>query len=119
MSVDTAKMMGMSEERRAEYNAKYAVHREKYHTDGHATPAEACECYKLYQLDNSLSFHPGDDIDAALKRQAQIHYCEVCKAPTTSWAHIVGELREFPLCKAHLNREAMEQIYTMGASMAS
>ena len=40
-------------------NARTAPFQEKYHTTGHATAAEATNCYRQHQLDQHLEFDDG------------------------------------------------------------
>lgn len=48
-------------------------HQEKYHRDGHATEAEACECYRRYLLDTRLRLRD----PALLARQPDtLHKCQ-------------------------------------------
>jgi hypothetical protein len=89
--------------------ANYESRRASYHTDGHATSDEACECYKQYQLDDGLRF--GEDSSSQKK-------CQVCEAWTTKRA-MVGGYRSFVLCEAHATREEVEKLFTVGESWES
>lgn len=69
-------------------------HRDKYHTHGHETAAEASKCWREYQLDNELRFYEDDD---EKKR------CEVCQEWTGGRADVGWE--HHILCKEHQTRE--------------
>lgn len=80
-------------------------HQAKYHTDGHATAAEADECYQRYELDQELNFYaPRTEPDSLHK----------CRAPGcsefTAGLATLGQHRNMWLCDKHRNREAVELI---------
>jgi hypothetical protein len=81
-------------------------HQAKYHTEGHATAEEACECYHAYELDNELEFKsiPND-------QAATLHRCEApdCKEHTAGVAFL-GQYNHYYLCDAHRNRENVELV---------
>ncbi|HYQ47132.1 MAG TPA: hypothetical protein VER11_34415 [Polyangiaceae bacterium] len=82
------------------------AHQAKYHTDGHATAAEAHECHCRYQLDNEL------ELEARSKDSAPtLHRCAAtgCGEFTASFAKM-GQFKRFWLCDMHLTREAFEAL---------
>lgn len=81
--------------------AHLATNGHKYHTDGHATEAEACECYRQYLLDTQLTL---DHEDPHQQRK-----CQVCEQWTTKFA-IFGSTQLFFLCDEHRTREHVEQL---------
>ncbi len=83
--------------------------REKYHSDGHATYAEACECYRQFLLDQDLRME-------GLTNYTQ-HKCTVCEAWTQRYAQI--DQRQWFLCDAHCTREEIEKVFTIGESFGS
>lgn len=68
---------------------KAEASKDKYHTGGHATAEEACECYKNYQLDNHLQLDR--------KSTNTMHKCKVCGTYTESMAS-VGFWQLYHLC---------------------
>lgn len=82
------------------YIAKLEPFRDKYHTDGHETEAEARACYRNYLLDQKLTFYEMKDTQ---KR------CEVCGEWTT-W-HADVDMWTMPVCELHKNRDSVEVIY--------
>jgi len=78
----------------------YRASKDKYHSCGHDTEEEARECYKRYQLDNSLRFSTMSN---------QQLKCKVCGEWTQGFAEVDCSL--FTLCDEHRNRETVEQIY--------
>lgn len=99
------KTFGMNDE----YMAELETRRAKYHKDGHATPEEACACYKEYQLDTALSF--GDQSSRQEK-------CLVCGEWTQKCAHI-GGWESYVLCEKHANREEVAKLYNVFESCES
>lgn len=75
---------------------------------GHATPDEAREHYRQYELDHAR--YNGAITDMQVP-------CEVCKAWTSQCA-VVNHHSIF-LCYEHLNRETLEQIYQPGDAISS
>lgn len=84
-----------------------------FHTDGHATKQEACDCYKRYQLDTSLRLQPSEPENAT-----QQHKCQVCQKWTACHAS-VGAYQLFVLCPEHQTRECVESLYRVGESWES
>lgn len=82
----------------------------KYHTNGHATLEEACECYKSYQLDHSLRM---DQVTSST-----MHKCQVCGTWTQAIA-TVGPWLHFYLCDDHRNREEVAKLFSIGESWGS
>lgn len=97
----------LSESVRNTENAKMIKNKHKYHTDGHATEEEACECYKQYLLDNSLRLTP------KLENPSQLNKCKVCGEFCSGYA-VVGECEFITLCEKHCNRDEVEKICTVG-----
>lgn len=88
------------------YNADEAPLAGKYHTDGHATAAEAAACYREYLLDHKLRLmqeHPGHQ-----------EKCLVCEAWTTFYALL--DMHHWTLCPAHNTRDQTEAMFTLSAS---
>ena len=83
--------------------------KEHYHTDGHATAEEACECYRRYLLDNRLEF----------RAHGVAHYpCRVCGALTNCHAEV--DFQMFHLCDEHRNKEEVEKLFPkVGQSWSS
>jgi hypothetical protein len=86
---------------REEEREKHVANKHKYHTTGHATAEEACECYREYLLDQELRL--GNKWDSQ-------HHCEVCDAWTDMYAE-VGHTKYMNLCEAHNNREEVEKLF--------
>lgn len=84
--------------------------KDKYHTDGHATADEACECYKQFLLDNRLHLDN--------KQENQQSRCQVCKEFTQGLA-TVGPYRMFILCDEHRTRETVTELLKVGESWES
>lgn len=74
----------------------------KYHSDGHATGDEACDCYRGFLLDARLVFR--DD-------PSHQERCAICGDWTHGRALFHGDdfERPVPLCTAHQTRESMEK----------
>lgn len=98
-------LMHVSEEQVVEHER----FRDKYHTTGHDTPDEACECYKQYMIDQR--FHIGKFEDSQ-------HKCQVCGEWTQQYIQI-GGYQTFDLCDKHANREEVEKLFTVWTSMES
>jgi hypothetical protein len=76
-------------------------HRGKFHTDGHETPEEACDCYRRYMLDFSMRLD-GEWSDAQ-------HKFKVCGAWTNGYAQVASST--WTLCDEHRTREQVETLY--------
>lgn len=94
-------------------NEKMEPLRGNFHTNGHATEKEACECYKRFLLDTRLSLRTSEPEDAN-----QQHRCEVCKKFTACYA-MVGPYRIFTLCPEHETRENVAALLKVGQSWES
>lgn len=81
----------------------------KYHTDGHATEEEACNCYKQYLLDQRFRVN---------KLRDQMNRCEVCKEFSQYYAE-VGNYRLHFVCEKHANREDVGKLVEIGESWES
>jgi hypothetical protein len=91
-------------------NAKEAPFVAKYHTDGHATEEEACECYRTYLLDQRLRlWDPPPDPDTLNK-------CVVCGVYTAGMAEL--QMQHWWLCDEHRNRVEIEKLVPHGKSEA-
>lgn len=78
---------------------------DRYHTEGHATAAEADECYRQYQLDHELEFHEAPTEPGTLHR-CQGHGCR----EYTAGVAFYGQHQHFYLCDVHRNRETVEAL---------
>ncbi len=85
---------------RQEEREKTLLHQAKFHTDGHATAAEANACHEEYELDFELRF--GENPDEMLK-------CAVCGDFTTGRVSL-GEFRRYVMCTAHHTREEVAKV---------
>jgi len=95
------------------HNEKMEPLRCNFHSDGHATEEEACECYKRYMLDTQLSLRTSEPENAQ-----QAFRCKVCNAWTSCVAS-VGAYQIFFLCPEHQTRECVESLYSVGESWES
>lgn len=78
----------------------------KYHTDGHATAAEACACHRQYELDNELELKPKPN-----EESDTLHRCQAFGCPVhTANLACLGQFNFFHLCDDHLNRETVEKL---------
>lgn len=82
----------------------------KYHTNGHTTQQEARDCYKEFELDNSLRL---DRVTSST-----MHKCQVCETWTQRLATI-GPWISYHLCDNHCNRENVAKLYSVGESWHS
>jgi hypothetical protein len=85
----------------------------KFHTDGHATEQEACDCFKQYQLDTALRLQAAEPENAS-----QQHKCQICRKWTACHAQ-VGAYQLFVLCPEHQTRECVESLFSVGESWES
>jgi hypothetical protein len=84
-----------------EEKKRYLEHKAKFHTDGHATAAEAEECYRTYELDFTMKVQSNPAV-----RQP----CLVCRTWTED-AVTVGKFLSFVLCKDHQTSEVVAKAY--------
>lgn len=86
-------------------NTKILPFKDKYHTDGHATVAEAHACYREYILDQELHIFPERPSPDHLHR---------CQAPEceryTSGMITCGSFNQWMLCDEHRTRATVEQL---------
>ena len=82
----------------------------KHHEDGHATPEEACECYKQYLLDHETHYEG--------HKQEPWSPCDICQKRTPNAVMVSGWTKAH-LCDEHRNRECLEQVLKVGESMGS
>jgi hypothetical protein len=94
-------------------NEKLAPLAANFHDTGHATEAEAQECYKKYMLDTSLRLTPKEP-----ENPHQLNRCQVCGTFTACHAY-VGAYQIFTLCPEHQTRETVESLYEVGESWES
>ena len=94
----------MTESKKEEYRA----HEEKYHTTGHATEEEACDCYKDYLLDHNLR---------AFKESQTMRPCQVCGLWTQTRVEINWTI--LTLCEMHASREEVAKLISVGESWES
>lgn len=87
-------------------------YKDRYHTGGHETKEEACECYKRYLLDQRVRLDAGETKDTQ-------HRCEVdgCEAWTQKQASV--DHRTFLLCDDHRNMETLEKLFNVGEMWSS
>jgi hypothetical protein len=69
--------------------------------EGHATPEEAREHYRLYLLDNAK-------YDGTL--QGEQRQCEVCGLWTQATAYMPLNMERHILCNEHCNRETLDTV---------
>lgn len=103
----------MSQEWADKENAKQQPFLGKFHTDGHATAEEACECYKQYLLDLNLRLALEDPANPQ-----QLNRCQICGTFTARHA-FVGSYNVFVLCPEHQTRESVESLLRVGESWES
>lgn len=84
-----------------------------FHSGGHATEDEACDCFKKYTLDTSLRLMPQEPENAS-----QQNRCKICNKFTACHATVGGH-GVFTLCPEHQTRECVESIYKVGESWES
>lgn len=84
-----------------EWVASCEPYRHKFHTDGHATKEEACDCYLEYELD----FHLRES-----ESSNEQHKCQECGIWTT---HIVclGGYSIYYLCSEHATRDIVKKLH--------
>lgn len=94
-------------------NAKMEALKDKFHSTGHATEQEACDCYKQHLLDTNLRLTPEEPANAS-----QQNRCQVCQKFTACHAS-VGPYQLFVLCPEHQTRECIESLLKIGQSWES
>lgn len=74
---------------------------------GHETKEAAIECFRQWQIDNTLVLTPHD------KEQANpLHRCELCREFTANVAYVgYGIQKPFHLCDTHLNKESVDLVF--------
>lgn len=87
----------------AEEKTCYEKHKDKHHTDGHATAEEASQCYRQYLLDHSLRL--GEKCS-----EGERHRCKICGRWTQLYATVVNH-SIWDLCEEHNNREEVEELF--------
>ena len=98
-------LMPVSDEQEREHER----FKDKYHTNGHVTADEACQCYKQYLLDRR--FHTSQWAGTQ-------HQCNVCGEWTQTYVQI-GGYQTFDLCAKHANREEVEKLFDVWTSAES
>lgn len=89
---------------------RLAPFKAKFHTEPHASPEEACECYRQFMLDTQANYDH--------KLTDEQRKCQVCGEWTSSLAS-VGGVVFVALCDAHRNRENLAKWLTVGSSVES
>lgn len=85
----------------------------RYHSHGHATRAEAEECYKKFLLDQRMYVQDGS-------RATSLHRCRAAGCENYSGGYIrVGGYTLFILCTEHRNREVLEELFSVNESWES
>jgi hypothetical protein len=84
--------------------------KEKYHTDGHPSAAEAESCFRDFLLDQHLTFH-------RTPRDPVLRKCEVpgCEKFTQMWGSMSPACHLFYLCEEHHNRVGAELRFPSGS----
>lgn len=90
-----------NEHLRRQHEAQTLPHKDKYHSDGHATPDEASECYKSYLMDQRLRLNLTD--------ANSMQKCQVCGKFTQLFAEL--DCKAWRLCETHNHRQAVEAIF--------
>ena len=85
-----------------EQQTEHRQHQTKYHTDGHATAAEAEQCYKQYLLDRHLKL-----AQTLIDEQRK---CQICHTWTSQYATIDNSCL-YVLCPEHNNRTTVDALY--------
>lgn len=96
----------------------FEANKDKYHSCGHDSKQEACNCYKQYNLDHYLTFtddKPKSDVSTYVYTQ---YKCEICGDWTNGHAD-VGYYVRFNLCASHRSREFVERLYSVNESWES
>lgn len=91
---------------------EYENHKTQYHSDGHSTDIEACNCYRRYELD-----HVKYRIDLS-----EWHGCDYpgCSSSTKLAVSMgPGHMVMYTLCEAHHKRECLEELYLPGSLKVS
>lgn len=82
---------------------------------GHATPEEACDHQKQWDLDHAR-FHRGSD----LPEPDALYRCKVCRAFTAGYAtYGPGQMSLVTLCDEHCNRQALAGLIRVGERVSS
>lgn len=85
--------------------------RPKYHSTGHASKEEACDCYREFVLDNRLR------LDGRMSHQDRCQ-AEGCGDWTQRLAEVDHQV--FPLCDKHCTREEVEKLFgSVGETISS
>jgi hypothetical protein len=100
--------------RMAQENEEHGRHAGKYHSDGHASSEEACDCYRKYLLDHQSRLHALCKDDAE-----ELHRCAICNDWCANMGK-VGHLSHWFLCDAHLTQQSLEELFpSVGESWSS
>jgi hypothetical protein len=84
----------------AEERERTLRHKDKFHSDGHATAEEAVECHRQYELDFETRSHHYENVQ---------HKCQECG----DWTHTemsVGQFFRWWLCVKHQGRDILEKL---------
>lgn len=104
---------GVNPEAARGYNQNMLPFVKNFHTDGHETEQEACDCYRKYILDTSLRLTPEEPVNASQQTR-----CRICNKFTACHSY-VGAYNLFVLCPEHQTRECVESLYSVGESWES
>lgn len=99
----------LGEEAGNQLHAEREPYQNNFHTNGHVSAEDACECYKQFLLDFCLRLDKSFT-DAQKK-------CEACGAWTQKFAEV--KMRLFVLCDEHRNRQEIEKRLSIGTSISS
>lgn len=78
---------------------------------GHATPEDACACYKRYLLDNRL------DLNRRMAAQQRPCQAAGCTRFTSGLASV--DMMVFVLCDEHRTRETVDKLFAVGETWSS
>lgn len=85
-----------------EHVEKMRPFKDKFHTTGHETPAEAVDCYATWELDHELRFF----VDPATQKVCQAGDC----GKWTCGRAQLGNRRFFVLCEEHQTKDIVKDL---------
>jgi len=88
----------------------YKATADKHHSNGHATPDEAAECYRNYLLDHRL--------ELKIENKHAQHKCDICGDWTNLYAS-VNKLSKWGLCEIHNTREQVDALFELTGDMVT
>jgi len=89
---------------------EHEISKDKYHSTGHNTAQEALDCYKKYQLDNTLRLN--------IKNEHEQKKCKIC-GEWTQLSACVDTYSYFNLCEEHNNKETVAKIFNISEQVWS